>query len=79
MFPYFPISNMPMYFCGIPMSMNTVQKSLDIPIDYYIQIIMEGFKDIVHAVGEVTAQNYLDFTEDGFHFPKGEMRFLWGE
>ncbi len=30
---------------------------LDIPTDYYVQINMEGFEDIVDAVGGVTVQN----------------------
>jgi anionic cell wall polymer biosynthesis LytR-Cps2A-Psr (LCP) family protein len=34
---------------------------------------MEGFKDIVDAVGGVIIQNDLDFTENGFHFAKGEI------
>ncbi|HEY2421752.1 MAG TPA: LytR family transcriptional regulator [Neobacillus sp.] len=61
-------------FGGVPMSMNTVEKFLDIPIDYYMQINMEGFKDIVNAVGGVTVQNTLDFTQDNFHFPVGPVQ-----
>jgi LCP family protein required for cell wall assembly len=61
-------------FGGVAMSMNTVEKFLDIPIDYYMQINMEGFKDIVNAVGGVTVQNTLDFTEGGYHFAKGEIK-----
>lgn len=60
-------------FGGVPMAMDTVENFLDIPIDYYIQINMEGFKDIVDAVGGVTVNNDLDFTYDGFHFTKGEL------
>lgn len=60
-------------FGGVPMAMDTVENFLDIPIDYYIQINMEGFQDIVDAVGGVTVQNDLDFTYDGYHFPKGEL------
>jgi anionic cell wall polymer biosynthesis LytR-Cps2A-Psr (LCP) family protein len=36
-----------------------------------MKINMEGFKDIVDAVGGVTVQNDLDFTSDGIHFAKG--------
>jgi LCP family protein required for cell wall assembly len=61
-------------FGGVPMSMDTVENFLDIPIDYYMQINMEGFKDIVDAVGGVKVQNDLDFTESGFHFAKGEIK-----
>jgi polyisoprenyl-teichoic acid--peptidoglycan teichoic acid transferase len=60
-------------FGGIPMSMDTVENFLDIPIDYYMQINMQGFKDIVDAVGGVTVQNNLDFTQDKIHFSIGEI------
>ncbi|MGG3466077.1 LytR family transcriptional regulator [Neobacillus pocheonensis] len=60
-------------FGGIPMAMRTVENFLDIPIDYYIEVNMEGFTDMVDAVGGVKVQNDLDFTEDGFHFAKGKL------
>lgn len=60
-------------FGSIPMAMDTVEKFLDIPIDYYMKINMEGFKDIVDAVGGITVQNNLDFTEGSYHFPVGEV------
>lgn len=60
-------------FGGVEMSLNTVENLLDIPIDYYMQINMEGFSDIVDAVGGVTVQNDLDFTYEGVHFPEGEV------
>ncbi len=60
-------------FGGIEMAMATVENFLDIPIDYYIQINMEGFKDIVDAVGGITVNNDFDFSYGGVHFPKGEI------
>ncbi|KON70179.1 trascriptional regulator [Peribacillus butanolivorans] len=60
-------------FGGAAMSMDTVENFLDIPIDYYMKINMEGFKDIVDAVGGVTVQNNLDFTYEGVHFAKGSI------
>lgn len=60
-------------FGGVEMAMDTVENFLDIPIDYYIQINMEGFEDIVDAVGGVTVNNDLDFSLDGAHFPVGEL------
>ena len=60
-------------FGGVEMSLDTVENLLDIPIDYYMQINMEGFSDIVDAVGGVTVQNDLDFTYEGVHFPEGEV------
>jgi len=60
-------------FGGVSMAMDTVENFLDIPIDYYIQVNMEGFMKMVDAVGGVTVQNDLDFTQDGFHFAKGKL------
>lgn len=58
---------------GVEMAMDTVENLLDIPIDYYIQVNMEGFEEIVNAVGGVRVNNDLDFTLDGEHFPVGEL------
>lgn len=60
-------------FGGVEMSIDTVENFLDLPIDHYVQINMEGFQDIVNAVGGVTVQNDLDFTYEGTHFPVGEL------
>jgi LCP family protein required for cell wall assembly len=60
-------------FGGIPMSIATVENFTDIPIDYYIKINMEGFKDIVNAVDGVDVNNDLAFSSDGFNFPKKEL------
>ncbi|MEC1525880.1 LytR family transcriptional regulator [Neobacillus niacini] len=60
-------------FGGVEMSLNTIEEFLDIPIDYYVQINMEGFQDIVDAVGGVTVENDLDFTIDGRHYAKGTL------
>ncbi|WP_235816552.1 polyisoprenyl-teichoic acid--peptidoglycan teichoic acid transferase TagU [Bacillus massilinigeriensis] len=60
-------------FGGIKMAIDTVENLLDIPIDYYMQINMKGFKDIVDSVGGITVSNNLDFTYDDVHFPKGDI------
>lgn len=49
-------------FGGINMSVDTVENFLDMPIDYYIEVNMEGFKEIVDAVGGVDMKNDLEFT-----------------
>jgi LCP family protein required for cell wall assembly len=60
-------------FGGVEMTMATVEKFLDIPIDYYIKVNMESFKDIVDAVGGVTVNNPFAFTYEGATFPKGTI------
>jgi len=64
-------------FGGVQMTVNTVEKFLNIPIDYYMEVNMEGFKDVVDAIGGVKVNNTLDFTNDGVHFKKGNL-FLNG-
>ncbi|OXS55460.1 LytR family transcriptional attenuator [Bacillus sp. V-88] len=60
-------------FGGVEMSMDTVENFLDIPIDYYAKINMEGFRDIVDAVGGVQVQNPFTFNYEGYTFEKGSL------
>jgi LCP family protein required for cell wall assembly len=60
-------------FGGPEMSIATVENFLDIPIDYYVQVNMESFKDIVDAVGGVTVKNDLAFSYGGTDFPVGKI------
>lgn len=54
-------------FGGAGMSMDTVSNLLDIPIDHYIVINMEGIQQLVDAVGGVDVNNTLkfDYEQDG--------------
>ena len=61
-------------FGGVDMAMATVENFLDIPIDYYAEINMDGFKDIVDAVGGVTVNNDYAFAFEGTRFPLGELQ-----
>ncbi|MFC9598650.1 LCP family protein [Peribacillus butanolivorans] len=58
---------------GVNMSINTVEAYLDIPIDYYVKMNMEGFQDIVNAVGGVTVDNDMDLAYKGYNFKKGTI------
>ena len=60
-------------FGGIDMAVITVENFLDIPVDYYIEVNMEGFKDIVDAVGGVDVYNDIAFTLEGMSFEKGNI------
>lgn len=53
------------------MAMNTVENFLDIPIDYYVRVNMDGFKDIVDAVGGISVNNTFNFSSDGYQFDEG--------
>ncbi|MET4559560.1 LCP family protein required for cell wall assembly [Lysinibacillus parviboronicapiens] len=60
-------------FGGVPMAMDTVENFLDIPLDYYVFINMEGFLQIIDTLGGVTIQNDMDLTYNSYHYPKGEV------
>ncbi|WP_411813644.1 LCP family glycopolymer transferase [Enterococcus casseliflavus] len=61
-------------FGGTAMSMNTVEKFLDIPIDHYVSLNMEGLKELVDAVGGIEVDNDLTFSKDGFDFTIGRTK-----
>ncbi|MFC4800154.1 LCP family protein [Neobacillus sp. GCM10023253] len=56
---------------GIEETIDTVENFLNVPIDYYIQVNMEGFKDIVDAVGGIDVDNQYAFELDGVRLQKG--------
>ncbi|ETT86384.1 LCP family protein [Viridibacillus sp. FSL R5-0477] len=58
---------------GAEMAIATVENFLDIPIDYYVKVNMEGFKDIIDTLNGVTVVNDMDLTYKNYHFPKGEI------
>ena len=55
------------------MSMDSLEKYLDIPIDHYAAINLKGIQDLVNAVGGVTVNNDLAFTSDGKSFDIGQI------
>ncbi|MGN1401826.1 MAG: LytR family transcriptional regulator [Bacillus sp. (in: firmicutes)] len=58
-------------FGGAEMSLDTVENFLDIPIDYYVKVNMDGFKELVEAVDGVSVNNEFAFTYEGVTFPEG--------
>lgn len=60
-------------FGGAKMAMDTVENLLDIPIDYVVTINMDGFQEMVDAVGGVTVNNAFNFEYDGFEFIEGPV------
>ncbi|MGM0876411.1 MAG: LytR family transcriptional regulator [Bacillota bacterium] len=60
-------------FGGTEMAINTVEHFLDIPVDYFVKINMESFKDTVDAVGGVEVNNTLNFSYEGYDFREGPV------
>ncbi|MDD0851212.1 LCP family protein [Enterococcus faecalis] len=60
-------------FGGAAMAIETVQNYLDIPIDYYVSINMQGFKELVDAVGGIEVNNPFTFSQDEHYFSIGKI------
>lgn len=60
-------------FGGAGMSMDTVEKYLDIPINHYAAINMKGLKELVDAVGGIEVANDQKFTQDEYTFDYGKI------
>ncbi|MGG5329008.1 LCP family protein [Enterococcus sp. AZ163] len=58
-------------FGGTAMTIATVEKLLDIPINYYVTINMEGIESLVDAVGGIEVSNPFAFTYEETEFPIG--------
>lgn len=60
-------------FGGPAMSMDTVEKLLNVPIDHYISIDMAGIQTIVDEIGGIEVNNTLEFTYEGSTFNYGKI------
>lgn len=58
---------------GIEMTIDTVENFLNVPIDYYTEVSMEGFRDIVDAVGGINVNNEYAFELDGTTLSEGQQ------
>ncbi|MEG2937684.1 MAG: LCP family protein, partial [Vagococcus sp.] len=54
------------------MAMDSIEKFLDIKLDHYAWINMQGLKDLVDAVDGVVVENKFEFQQGGFTFPAGK-------
>ncbi|WP_231889831.1 LCP family protein [Oceanobacillus sp. Castelsardo] len=66
-------------FGGADMSIATVENLLDIELDYFVQINMEGLADLVDLLGGITVENELDWVDTGYyqkgyHYEKGQIQ-----
>ncbi|WP_077328582.1 LCP family glycopolymer transferase [Virgibacillus siamensis] len=65
-------------FGGTDMSIATVENLLDIELDYYVEMNMQGLSQMVDAVGGITVNNPLDWYDEGYykkgyHYEKGQI------
>lgn len=58
-------------FGGPSMSINTVQNLFDIPVDYYVDVNMQGLTDIIDTFGGIEVIPNFTFTQGGYYFTEG--------
>lgn len=61
-------------FGGLEMSLASVEKFLDMPIDYVVKVNMEGFMKLIDLVGGVEVNNPFAFNQGGIHFDQGTIK-----
>jgi len=57
---------------GVSLTMDVVEQLLDIPIDHYATINLQGMTDLIDAMGGIEVDNKIDFTLEGVHVPDGK-------
>lgn len=61
-------------FGDVEMSVATVEKFLDMPINYYLKINMNGFVQMIDMIGGVDVDNPFAFTMEDTSFPAGRQK-----
>ncbi|MFC3040800.1 LCP family protein [Virgibacillus xinjiangensis] len=56
---------------GADMSVATVEDFLDIELDYYVQMNMEGLTEMVDELGTITVDNEVAWNDGQYQFEKG--------
>ena len=65
-------------FGSTQMAINSIQEFLNVPIDYYVEINMQGLHDIVEAIGGIELTSPLSFEFEGSSFIEGETKLADG-
>lgn len=64
---------------GAKMAIDSVEKLMNVPIDYYATINMDGMHEMVDEVGGIDVVSNATFTSNGNSFVKGQEAHLNGE
>lgn len=59
-------------------TIKTIQKWLNVPIDYYALINMGGMKKVINEIGGVDITPVRSFTYEGYHYEKGVKTHMNG-
>src|SRR5690625_1538400 len=60
-------------FGGPDMAVATVENFLDIDLDYYVTINMDGLVELVDELGAITITNEIAWSDSKYDFPEGIM------
>ncbi|WP_019119400.1 LCP family protein [Brevibacillus massiliensis] len=60
-------------FGGVDMAVKTAEQFFQVPIDYYISVNMEGFEQVIDALGGVDVENEMSFSYEDHTFPQGPL------
>src|SRR5699024_3779658 len=55
------------------MAVATVENFLDIELDYYVAINMDGLVELVDELGSITVDNEVEWSDNGYDFPTGTV------
>ncbi|GEP85126.1 transcriptional regulator [Staphylococcus piscifermentans] len=64
---------------GPNMAVKSLEKLLNVPIDHYATVDMDGMHGMVDALGGVDVVSNATFSTDGYNFVKGEKTHLDGD
>lgn len=59
---------------GADMTVATVENFLDIDVDFYVSMNMDGLTELVDQVGGVTVTNTVPWTDSKYDFPEGDVQ-----
>lgn len=60
-------------FGGSDMAVATVENMLDMELDFYVRINMEGLESVVDHLGGITVDNDYEWSDNEYDFPTGEI------
>lgn len=63
---------------GINDSIDSLQRYLDVPIDYYVTVNMQAFIDVIDSIGGVELTPTLTFRQNGSQFEEGKTETFNG-
>ncbi|MCE4957539.1 LCP family protein [Macrococcoides caseolyticum] len=64
---------------GAKMAVQSVEKLMNVPIDYYATVNMDGMHELIDEVGGIDVKSNATFSANGFNFVNGETVHLDGD